>query len=120
MWPVMDRNFCTSKSLAISMMARGFSWPSTTLVCSAEYTSLKLMPVGAAPKALNIEVHSGLTGTRILNPLRSSAVLMGLVELVMLRKPLSRMRSKLCRFTLAMASRMKAPRSPSIAFHTVS
>ena len=35
MWPVMDTYFCTSYSLAMSMMASGFSWPSTTLVCSA-------------------------------------------------------------------------------------
>ena len=84
------------------MIDSGFSWPSTTLVCSAEYTSLKLMPVGAEPKALNIDVHSGLTGTRILKPFRSSAVLIGLVLVVMLRKPLSRQRSKQCRLTFAM------------------
>ena len=67
------------------MIASGFSWPSTTLVCSAEYTSLKLMLAGEAPSALNSDVHSGLTGTRILKPFRSAGVLIGLVLLVMLR-----------------------------------
>ena len=44
-----------------------------------------LMLAGAAPKALNIEVHSGLTGTRILKPLRSSGALIGCVLLVIWR-----------------------------------
>ena len=51
------------------------------------------MLAGAAPKALNIEVHSGLTGTRILKPCRSSGVVIGLVLVVIWRKPLSQMRS---------------------------
>ena len=88
------------------MMASGFSCPSTTLVCSDEYTSLKLMPVGDAPNALNIDVQSGLTGTRILKPFKSSAVTMGLVDVVMFLKPLSKILSKLCKLTLAMAARM--------------
>src|SRR5258707_296833 len=41
-----------------------------------------LMLAGAAPKALNIEGQSGLTGTRILKPLRSSGVAIGCVLLV--------------------------------------
>ena len=41
---------------------------------------MKLIDVGAAPSALNIDVHSGDTGTRILNVLRSSAVWIGLVD----------------------------------------
>ena len=43
------------------------------------------MLAGDASSALNIEVQSGLTGTRILKPFRSSAVLIGRVLLVMLR-----------------------------------
>ena len=35
MWLVSEQNFCTSFSLAVAMMASGFSWPSTTLVCRA-------------------------------------------------------------------------------------
>ena len=77
------------------------------------------MDAGDAPKALNIEVHKGLTGTRILKPCKSAGVWMGLVELVMLRKPLSKQKSKACKFTLAMAPRTCAPKSPSIAAHTV-
>src|SRR5260221_511538 len=30
------------------MSERGFSWPSTTLVCTAEYTSLNMMRAGPA------------------------------------------------------------------------
>src|SRR5205814_560815 len=36
------------------------------------------MAVGEAPSALNMESHSGIPGTRILNPFRSSGVLIGL------------------------------------------
>ncbi len=44
-----------------------------------------LMLAGAAPNALNIEVQSGLTGTRILKPFRSSGVAIGCVLLVIWR-----------------------------------
>jgi len=43
------------------------------------------MPVGEAPNAWNMLVQSGLTGTRILKPLRSSGVRIGFVELVIWR-----------------------------------
>jgi len=71
------------------MMASGFSWPSTSLVCSAEYSSLKLIGVGLAPSAVNRDDSMGAAGTRIFRPLRSSGVLTALVEVVTLRKPLS-------------------------------
>ena len=41
--------------------------------------------VGDAPKAVNMPVHSGETGTRILKPFRSSGVLIGLVPEVIWR-----------------------------------
>src|ERR1700741_4037160 len=93
MWFVSEQYFCTSYSLAVEMMASGFSWPSTTLVCNAEYTSLKLIEAGAASNALNIDVQSGETGTRILKPLKSSGPLIGLVDDVVWRKPLSQILS---------------------------
>jgi hypothetical protein len=40
------------------------------------------MVAGDAPKLLNIEIHRGLTGIRILKPLKSSGVLIGCVLLV--------------------------------------
>jgi hypothetical protein len=43
------------------------------------------MVVGDAPNALNIEVQSGLAGTRILKPERSSGVFTGLLALVIWR-----------------------------------
>ena len=71
------------------MIAGGFSWPSTTLVCRAEYTSEKFSPVGAAPSDWNNEVHSALTGTRIFSPARSPGCTMARVLVVTCRKPLS-------------------------------
>src|SRR4051812_29569219 len=85
MWFVSERYFCTSNSFAKKMIESGFSCPSATLVCSAEYTSEKLIDIGAASNALNIEVQSGLGGTRILKPLRSSGLLIGRVEDVISR-----------------------------------
>ena len=85
MWPVRATYFCTSYSLALSISASGFSWPSTTRVCSAAYSSPKLIEVGAAPSAVNIVTQSWLPGTRILRPLRSAGALTGLAEVVMLR-----------------------------------
>src|SRR5689334_5640269 len=80
MWLVTEQYFCTSYSLKLEITASGFSWPSTTLVCSAVYISDALIDAGAESKALNMEVHIGDTGTRILKPRRSSGELMGLVE----------------------------------------
>ena len=34
-WLVMLQYFCTSYSFAVSISTSGFSWPSTTPVCSA-------------------------------------------------------------------------------------
>jgi len=102
------------------MIASGFSCPSTIFVCSAEYTSLKLMLAGDASSDLNIDVHNGLTGTLILKPFRSAGVTMGLLELVIWRNPLSQILSNATRLALAMAARTCAPRSPSIAAQTCS
>ena len=89
MWLVSEQYFCTSYSLAIWIRLSGFSWPSAILVCSAEYTSEKLMLIGEAPSAWNMLVHSGETGTRILKPFMSAGPLISRVELVIWRKPLS-------------------------------
>ena len=102
----MAQNFCTSYSFSALMPVSAFSCPSTTLVCSAVYSSEALMPAGAASKALNIEVHSGDTGTRILKPFRSSGLLMGLADDVIWRKPLSKMRSMASRLALPIWARM--------------
>src|SRR6202012_3646681 len=101
------------------MMASGFSSPSTTLVCSDEYTSAKLIEAGDASKALNIDVHSGDTGTRILKPLKSSGVTMGLGDHVVWGKPLSHILSIATRSFFRICARIHAPSSPSIAFRTV-
>src|SRR4051812_50088992 len=85
----MEQYFCTSYRRVVAMMASGFSCPSTTFVCSAEYTSLKLIGAGPAPSALNSEVRIGAGGTRILKPFRSSGVLISEPEEVTWRKPLS-------------------------------
>ena len=45
--------------------------------------------VGAAPKAVNIEVHKGDTGTRIFMPSKSAGVVIGPRDEVVWRKPLS-------------------------------
>ena len=105
MWLVMEQYFCTSNSFAVEISASGFSWPSTTLVCSAEYTSLKLIEAGDASNALNIEVHSGDTGTRILKPLKSSGPLIGRDDDVVWRKPLSQILSITTRLALVISPR---------------
>src|ERR1700741_5410611 len=98
--------FCTSKTRIVQITASGFSWPSAILVCKAEYISLTLMLIGEAPSALNMEVQSGLTGTRILKPSRSAVVTMALVEEEIWRKPLSQMCSMAVMPDLAMAARI--------------
>ncbi|MNN57202.1 hypothetical protein D3C81_1721760 [compost metagenome] len=62
-------------------------------VWSAEYTSEKLMLVGAASKARKIDMMMGLGGTRSFMPLRSSGVAIGRVLVVVTRKPLSQILS---------------------------
>ena len=118
MWFVKAQYFCTSYSLLVSIRLSGFSCPSTMWVCSAEYTSEKLMLAGDAPKAWNMLVQSGLTGTRILNPFRSAGVAIGFVLLVVCRKPLSKIFSNTCRPRLPISARTNAPSLPSIAGQT--
>src|SRR6476620_5192167 len=102
------------------MMDSGFSWPSTTLVCSDEYTSAKLIEAGAAPRCWNSDVHSGLTGTRIFRFLRSSGVLIGRTLLVIWRKPELQILSMAISPTLVNLLRRYLPRSPSSASCTLS
>ena len=71
------------------MMGSGFSCASTTLVCKDEYTSLNCRLAGAAPRPLNMEMGSELTGTRIFRPFMSAAEATGALLLVVWRKPLS-------------------------------
>src|SRR3954447_14951695 len=85
----MEQYFCTSYRRVVAMLASGFSCPSTTFVCSAEYNSLKLIGAGPAPSAWNSDVRIGAGGTRILKPVRSSGVLTSGPEEVTWRKPLS-------------------------------
>src|SRR6218665_749745 len=119
MWLVIEQYFCTSESLAVSMTASGVSCPSTTLVCKAEYTSAKLIEAGDESKALNSEVHIGETGTRILKPLRSSALWMGLPDEVIWRNPLSQICYITTRPDLQISLRTWQPRSPPSAFQTL-
>ena len=73
----------------MSITTSPFSSPVTSLVCSAVYSSLKLIEVGAAPSAWNSEVKIGDTGTRMWNPFRSAGPLIGASEEVIWRNPLS-------------------------------
>ena len=50
---------------------------------------MKLIGVGLAPSAVNSDVKIGAGGTRNLMPFRSSGVLIGWVDVVTWRKPLS-------------------------------
>ena len=100
------------------MMTSGFSWPSTTPVCRALYTSLKLIAVGAAPRCLNSEIGIGATGRRILKPFRSAGELIGLLREVISRKPWSQARFRQIMLDFSAWARTKSPRSPSIAGHT--
>ena len=57
----------------------------------------------------------GEAGTRILKPLRSSGVWIGLVEEVMLRKPLAQQGEAVSRPTRSICDSMYLPRPPSRA-----
>ncbi|CKU39770.1 Uncharacterised protein [Mycobacterium tuberculosis] len=75
--------------------------------------------MGAASSALNIEVHSGDTGTRILKPFRSAGDAMALFDDVICLNPLSQILSMATMLDLAICMRIWLPRSPSMAFHTL-
>ena len=62
-------------------------------VCRDMYISLALIAVGDAPSDLKVETTSGLTGTRILSPLKSAGALIACVLVVVCRKPLSNIRA---------------------------
>src|SRR6476659_8962876 len=103
------------------MTARGFSCASQTFDCKALETSLKLIVVGGAPKALNIEVQSGAGGTRIFRFARSAGDTIGRSDVVVWRKPLSQGFSKAKMVRLfAISPRTNSPSLPSIAFQTES
>src|ERR1044072_8504120 len=78
------------------------------------------MDAGAAPRCVNSEVHSGLTGTRIFRPFRSSGVLIGRTLFVIWRKPELHTLSIAIRPTFGNCARRNLPRSPSSALFTVS
>ena len=76
---------------------------------------------GAAFSVLNKLTRLGATGTRILNPTRSAAVRIGLLLVVIWRNPRSHIFSIGTRPAFAVICwRTKAPRSPSIAGHSLS
>src|SRR4029453_19490375 len=78
------------------------------------------MDAGAAPRCLNSEVHSGLTGRGIFRPFRSSGVLIGRPLLGICRKPELHTVSIAIRPTLENCARRNLPRSPSSALFTAS
>src|SRR5438270_10243470 len=102
------------------MIGSGFSSPSTTLVCSDEYSSLKLIGDTPASNALNSDVSIGAGGTRILKPFKSSGVLISRVEEVIWRNPLSQILETGKIGVFAISDRTYSPNPPSIAFHTAS
>src|SRR5262245_13086311 len=67
-----------------------------------------------------MDVKSGLTGTRNLSPLRSLGSLIGLLLVVIWRKPLSHILSKATKPRVLICWRTYAPRSPSTAAQTPS
>lgn len=74
---------------------------------------------GSAPRSENSEVNSAVTGTRILNPLRSSTPFnCRLDDEVIWRKPLSRFFRIGTMPALPMASRTISPTPPSMAAQT--
>src|ERR1700693_6243097 len=74
---------------------------------------------GSAPSPENKEVNSAVTGTRILNPLRSSTPFnCRLDDEVICRKPLSQIFFIGTIPALPMASRTTSPSAPSIAAQT--
>ena len=79
------------------------------------------MLTGCVPSALNSETSAGAPGTRSFMPARSAADLIGLMLLVIWRKPRSQMRSIGTRLTLAVIwPRTNFPSSPSIVGQTLS
>ena len=74
---------------------------------------------GSAPSPENSDVSSAVTGTRILNPLRSSTLFScRLDDEVIWRKPLSHIFFIGTMPALPMASRTTSPTPPSIAAQT--
>jgi hypothetical protein len=105
MWLVIEQYFCTSYSFAVAMIASGFSWPSTTLVCSAEYTSAKLIEAGAASKRLEHRGPQRRDRHADLEALQSSGRVIGLFDEVIWRKPLSQILSITTRLAFAICAR---------------
>ena len=90
---------------AIAALDRAIGWAGDVPAAILVALEIVLLLAGDAPSALNIEVQSGLTGTRILKPFRSADVTIGLVEVVIWRKPLSQILSKATRLALPIAAR---------------
>ena len=79
-----------------------------------------MIVVAAQPNDWNSDSEIGLGGTRILKPCRSSGVMIGLVEVVIWRKPSSRIRRIGCRPDFSMSAHTRSPTRPSSAFHACS
>lgn len=79
-----------------------------------------LMLLGPAPMLSNREVRIGITGMRILKPLRSVGSAIGPRLDVIWRKPLSQIFSNGRMPAASIFLRIAAPNSPSIAAQTVS
>src|SRR5580765_699820 len=89
-WLVALTNFCTSYILFDMITEYGFSWPSTALLSSALYSSANGIGSGLAVKVLKVSRNTGFGITRSFRPSRSSALVMGRLPLVTLRKPRSK------------------------------
>ena len=79
-----------------------------------------LMDVGEAPSVSKSDVSIGITGMRILKPLKSSGFAIGPRLEVVCRKPLSHILGKACRPALSILPRRYPPNAPSIAAQTAS
>ena len=77
-----------SSILADLVTEQPFSWPSMVFCWMAVNTSLQLMAVGLAPRALNTPIYTAEPGTRIFRSFRSSGLVTGCLLLVSWRKPL--------------------------------
>ena len=103
------------------MSSSGFSCASMTCVCSEVYSSLSAIGDGDAPSDLNVSTRISPGETRIFSPARSATLWIGLVDVVISRKPFSQIfSSTTIPPRVWMSSRTTLPRSPSIARNTVS
>ena len=79
------------------------------------YISEAAIGVGAAPSVLNMSTQILVGGVRIFRPSRSATVRIGLVEVVIWRKPFTHGRSKVTKPLSSICLRTSAPSGPSKA-----